>query len=63
MEVHSTVTDITFLDNFFNIQVVAPRRICNVLVVLILCMITWSPLPYFTGKKEDWLFLAPVLLI
>ena len=40
MEVHSTVTDITFLDNFFNIQVVAPRRICNVLVVLVLCMIT-----------------------
>ena len=36
---HSTVTDITFR-RFFNIQVAAPHRICNVLLFPVHCMIT-----------------------
>ena len=54
--VHSTVTDITFRQ-FFDIQV-APHRICNVLVVFVLYMITWSPLPYLAGKKKRLIILS-----
>ena len=53
--VHFSITAIKFRQ-LFNIPVVAPHRICNVLVVLVLCMITWSPLHYLAGQK-NWLII------
>ena len=50
--VHSTITDITFRQ-FFDIQVVAPHRICNVLVVLVLYMKS-APLLGRKEKKTDY---------